>query len=208
MINCSLPYFRKRKIKFAGLILILALISSGCTHTVSVTSTPTDAEVFALGDKGERGAKLGKTPLTLDKDLSGIEISKPGFTPSLVFIPPSTLPRSASYNATLTTQSKQSFQIAMLGLQSEIFNDGLSEILELQSLISSRKSSEVDALVLRYSNKFEQVSIFHLLMGHHFYFNKDMRKAFISYSRALQLDPKNVEAKDMQALVKRQGNAK
>jgi hypothetical protein len=174
------------------------------TSQVSVKSLPLGAEVFSLKPSGERGASLGVTPLTVkDPSVIGFEVSKPGFTSVVAYVPAYGIARLQEYTIALPEISKEWLTSAMLSSNHEILSTSVSELLRYFQLIQEKNEKECEDFIQKNSEKYKSVAIFHLLTGNFYYTKKDFKKAREYFLAASVLEPKNEEAAEMVNLLKK-----
>lgn len=191
------------KIREFGLFFGFVLFSlCSCVHTTSIVTQPSGADAFSIDDKGQKGTSLGKTPLTFTTPVDAVLLSKTGYVDSVIVFPASDVPIKSQYSVTLTKRSRAALKAALLESEPEVANELISDILQLQTLINENKFNETDAYIKRVKNNYEQIAVFHVLVGHFNYLKKDLKVARDAYLRALDLDRTNTEARQMLAIMK------
>jgi hypothetical protein len=188
------------------LLIITSFLTISCqSQTISLSSNPSGADVFEIGANGEKGALKGQTPLKLESSVAAIQVSKTGFTANTFLLPEASLPRRQEYKVNLQPQSEDWFQQQILSSYSSVLSKIVSELFDVQNNIKEGKFDISDKFFASNNKKYEQISIFQLLKGHHFYLKKEKAKALESYEKALSLDPKNEEARQMKQLLSASG---
>jgi hypothetical protein len=178
------------------------LLSAGCAHRVIVKTDPPGANVRVIGENGKPGALLGTTPLDLKTlpgdDVALVELDKDGHLPKVIVIPKV---QNAVVTASVRLQpltreflaekNRRDFAASM--------NANFAQMLRLQSLVLARDKAGVEKLETQMKNEFADVSLFHSLMGNHYFLQANFKEAKVRYEKALGLDPNNEEARAMLA---------
>lgn len=186
-----------------AICVCLAGIFTSCAHTIAIDSTPVGAQVFAIDDKGKRTGELGKTPFTLNTEVKAVEVAKIGYSSSYVELPERST--RAHYAVTLQKMSDEVINKILLETQPEVLNSAIQDVLVLQTLINDRKTKEAEDKAKSMRTRFEFISTFHVMRGHILLDKKDSKGAREAFERALELDPKNSEARAMIALIRAGG---
>ncbi len=181
------------------MVLIVASLSA-CSHLVVVKSEPSGARVRIVNENGKPGPSLGVTPLDLNSlpnsDAVVLEIDKEAHLPKQIVVPKATGSR-------LTISTKlQPLSKEYLAERSRVdfaasLNANLFEIFKLQSLVLEKNSAEVMKMEITMREQWEGISLFHSLLGNFYYLTGDYKKAKNKYEKALSLDPRNDEARNM-----------
>ncbi len=181
------------------MVLIVASLSA-CSHLVVVKSEPSGARVRIVNENGKPGPSLGVTPLDLNSlpnsDAVVLEIDKEAHLPKQIVVPKATGSR-------LTISTKlQPLSKEYLAERSRVdfaasLNANLFEIFKLQSLVIEKNSAEVMKMEITMRDQWEGISLFHSLLGNFYYLTGDYKKAKNKYEKALSLDPRNDEARNM-----------
>lgn len=179
-----------------------AILLASCAHQILIKTEPQGARVTLISETNKPGTPLGTTPLIL-KSLPGddsalLEFEKEGFLPRQVLVPK--VPgASISLSTRLQPLTREFLAEKNRRDFASSLNDNLSQILKLQALILARKKDEVTKLSATMRQEWDDVSLFHSLMGNHFYLQANFPEARKHYEKALTLDPKNDEARAMLA---------
>ncbi len=155
-----------------------------------------------VAENGEPGTPLGTTPLALDAlSTSGVtlvELEKEGHMPQFLV-----LPKVSGATITVTTRlqplSREFFAEKNRRDFAASLNINLAQMFQLQSLILKRKKEDVNKLAATMKEQWDEVSLFHSLMGNHLYLNGSFKEARAEYEKAIILDPNNAEARAMLA---------
>jgi hypothetical protein len=186
------------KYNVTRLFAIAAL--SSCSHVVVIKSDPPGARVRMINDNGKVGPSLGVTPLDLNSlpnsDVVVVEIDKENHLPKQIVVPKVTGNR-LTINAKLQPLSKEYLaERGRLDFAASL-NANLFEIFKLQSLILEKNSEEVLKMETRMREQWEGISLYQSLLGNFYYITGDFKKAKAKYEKALSLDPRNEEARNM-----------
>jgi hypothetical protein len=198
----SFPRLAARQVLSPILLAVAAVATSSCVHRVIVKTDPPGARVRILGESGKAGSTLGTTPLDIKSlpgdDVAIVELEKDGHLPKMLVIPKV---KNATITATVKLQpltreflvekNRREFAAAM--------NANFAQLLKLQSLVLARNKTEVEKLDTQMRGDFDDVSLFHSLMGNYYFLQSDFKKARGRYQKALALDPYNEEARSMLA---------
>lgn len=180
-------------------ILFVATISA-CSHVVVVKSEPSGARVRIVNENGKPGPSLGVTPLDLNSlpnsDAVVLEIDKEAHLPKQIVVPKVTGSR-LTVNAKLQPLSKEYLAERSRVDFSASLNANLFEIFKLQSLVLEKNSAEVLKMEVTMRDQWEGISLFHSLLGNFYYLTGDYKTAKTRYEKALSLDPRNDEARNM-----------
>ena len=200
--NTRLTYTTKRKQPFElGFSVILSLAAfSACSHVVIVKSEPSGARVRIVNENGKLGPSLGVTPLDLNSlpssDAVVLEIDKEAHLPKQIVVPKVTGSR-LTINAKLQPLSKEYLaERSRLDFAASL-NANLFEIFKLQSLILEKNSAEVLKMEASMREQWEGISLYQSLLGNFYYLTGDYKMAKIRYQKAISLDPRNDEARNM-----------
>lgn len=179
--------------------LVLTFLAS-CSHVVVVKSEPPGARVRLVNANGKLGPSLGVTPLDLTSlpsaDAVLIEIDKEAHLPKQVVVPKVTGSR-LTINTKLQPLSKEYLaERSRLDFASSL-NANLFEIFKLQSLILDKNTEEVLKMEKSMRDQWEGISLYQSLLGNFYYLTGDYKAAKTRYEKALSLDPRNDEARNM-----------
>jgi tetratricopeptide (TPR) repeat protein len=184
----------------SSLVLFALSVFAGCSHVVVVKSEPPGARVRIVNANGKLGPSLGVTPLDLNSlpsdDAVLIEIDKDAHLPKQVVIPKVTGSR-LTINTKLQPLSKEYLaERSRLDFASSL-NANLFEIFKLQSLILEKNADEVLKMEKSMRDQWEGISLYQSLLGNFYYLTGDYKTAKTKYEKALSLDPRNDEARNM-----------
>lgn len=185
---------------------ISATILFSCAHQVRLETQPAGAQIFRAETNGSRGTQLGQTPINLSSiDGSAIYITKPGYIDSVILLPDKDTPQYADYKIALQQQTEKHIEASIFETQPQYLNNTISEFLTFQSYINDpRKNSDAERFIEKNKVKYGRLSMFHVMVGHFYYFKKQPNEARASYNRALELEPGNDEAQQMLKLIQNQ----
>lgn len=182
------------------LLFILGMIH-GC-GTVSIRTTPPEAEVHILHAGKEETALLGKTPYESDVGAIGnmvnegpiaIVVKKSGYIPQTYFLPnlfSGSLTIDATLIPNLPTNYSEVNRIVGLSFQGEryILQKRFDEAVKIAEEIKQINPNITSA--------------YHLL-GTVYFLKNEMKESRFAWIRALELDPNDPEAKTMLDIVEK-----
>lgn len=183
------------------LLAFLIPLSISC-GTVSIKSTPPEAEVGIVLADQEKPKSLGKTPLTMD--LSDIEdavntgtivvvVKKRGYVPQH-FVIPNLSGGELDINAILSPNLPSNFQainrIVTLTLRAE------REIIQKRFDDAIKTAAEIKKINENVSSAYE-------IEGTVFFLQKKMKKSRFAWIRALELEPNNPEGQKILASIEK-----
>lgn len=189
---------KKKRLVIGLLLLTLGVI--GCAHEVRIETDPPGARVRIVSENGKSVTPLGSTPASVDSLKAGklylLELEKEGFMPQYILV---NVLQGAKIKVAIKLQQLSKEFIAQKSKKdfAGSLNLNLQQIFKLQSLILSKNIEEVKKLSTAMREEWGEVSIFHSLMGNHYYLIGNFQEAIRSYKQALLLDPENMEAKSM-----------
>ena len=172
------------------LILILSL---GCSSrsSIKLKSVPDGANVSAVESDGSMRS-LGKTPLETTESMQSILIEKEGFEASRIFV------------GALDSQNYEYSVKLAAKVEDPKVNDIKSRyerlaksVAKANNLINNKRYSEADSLLLNLTNDYPYVSVGYDLLGNISYLQKDFKRAIGYYQKSLELNPENVETKQV-----------
>jgi tetratricopeptide (TPR) repeat protein len=182
---------------FAGATLLLS-----CASTLTLKSNPAGADVHALGEKGDRAQLLGQTPLQLPMESTrGLEITKPGFLSTYVFLPKPGSGQDTALTVNLQNVSRALVESLVKEKHPGLLDDAAYDLLELQAAATAGRETEVTGLVRKFETRYGKFVTFNLILGNFYFGRKDYRKSREHYDRALELDPENKDARQMLKLL-------
>lgn len=177
----------------AALPLLLSL--TGCVSAgLHVQSEPAGADVYFKSSEGTL-TKIGTTPLNVDADrlppsrsAFQITLSKEGYLSENFVIPAAKLPQDTQISVSLRENSKKS---------EDRLDHVASNVASIQQLIRNRDLERAEQTLQLMVTQYPEVATFHELLGNVFYLKKDLSQALSSYRRAANLNPKNIETRNM-----------
>lgn len=183
---------------------LLLLLMSSCAHSLTIESSPGGAHIVALNEQGKRVADLGKTPTKISTSAAAIQVEATGYYPSLLLLPSGGQALRARYSIPLIQQSQQATEKVLFETQPDVLDTALIDVLTLQTLINENKLKDAEARIKQMGDRYAFVSVFHILKGHYYVAVKNVNAAKESFEKALELNPKNEEARSMLALLRSQ----
>ena len=189
------------KLPSTGVFLICFFLVS-CQHTASIRTTPAQAEVFAVDEKGNRIESLGKTPLqtsNMSTLARSLEIELPGFLPSQILLPAGP-PKSIELDIQLREFNKKALDSLSPELYQGAVDKVMQELLAFQQTIFSSTPEEATAEIESRSKTLDGVASFHYILGSYHFFGGRFDLAVKSFVKALSLNPNHEQAKRMAIL--------
>jgi tetratricopeptide (TPR) repeat protein len=182
------------------ILALLQLAACGSSGGVKLNSVPEGASVTLHGSGGS-ARDLGKTPLQLSGSelsnsggrLSSLTISKEGHKEHHVLLGRDR--GSESYDILVTLQPQME-DPKVLDIRSR--QERLAKLLvQAHNLTAQKRYDEAERVLGGVLQDYPQVSVGHDLMGNVNYLQKDLKSALRSYERSLQLNPENIETRQM-----------
>lgn len=187
-------------------ILLSAVLPMACAHRYRIESEPSGAQVYVIDERGQDGELLGETPLELTaaqlESRGVLGLSKQGFVSQHVAVPV-----AAGFSVELFVPLERLSDQWVKGLlqgpvHAGVLNESLREIFILQGHVLRKRLPEAETLIEQMRGRYDHVSLFHSLIGNFNYIRENFSEAELSYTKALELDPKNDEARKMLSLLK------
>lgn len=171
----------------------LFLLFQGCSTSSSIKlkSVPDGATVSAIETDGSSRA-LGKTPLETSESMQSLLIEKEGFEASRIFVGRLET-QNYEYSVKLTPKAEDP---KITNIKSR-YERLAKNIAKANNLISNKRYSEADAMLLNLINDYPYVSVGYDLLGNISYLQKDFKRAIGYYQKSLELNPENVETKQV-----------
>ena len=148
---------------------------------------------------GQPHKKIGQTPVNLVEQTLGagqesfqIIVTKDGYVSESVLIPPTTLERATTIRVNLKEMAAGNKAINEQTLQRVA-----STVALAQNLIKSKQYDQAEQSLSGLITQYPGVPTFHELLGNVYYLKKDLSKALVSYKKAAELDPSNVDTQRM-----------
>ncbi|WP_347356457.1 hypothetical protein [Bdellovibrio sp.] len=173
----------------------LLLYLSGCASPgLHVQSEPGGADVYFKSSEGTL-TKIGTTPLNVDanklppsRNAFQITLSKDGYLSENFVIPAAKLPQDTQISVSLRENSKKT---------EDRLDHVASNVASIQQQIRNRDLDRAEQTLQLMVVQYPDVATFHELLGNVFYLKKDLTQALDSYKRAANLNPKNIETRNM-----------
>lgn len=188
---------------------LLCLFISGFAHagTLSITSNPTESDVFVVDSKTGERSRLGTTPFegpvsdVLERSSDGnslfVELEKPGFEKYRVFL--------ASFGKS-DIDFKINLEVAKDMRMVQDMDFLMSDLFDVQRMIRGQDfSSALEKLDLL-KDRFPHFSILEELRGSVFYLTQEYTRALTAYRRAFALNAKNRDVYRMMIYLERRFN--
>lgn len=179
-------------------ISILFLFSGCSSSQLRVESTPEGADVSVVL-AGQTPRKIGQTPLNLVEKTIGIEntdyqiiLSKDGFYPENVLVPSTVFPKNSNIRAQL-----KEVNTANKALNEKTLQTLASAVAGAQNFLKNKQYELAEQSLSSVMNQFPGVPTLHELMGNIHYLKRDLNKALLSYRKAYELNPSNLDTQRM-----------
>jgi hypothetical protein len=181
-------------------IYAIALALTACSTTAThVSTSPPNARVVVRAVGSSEKKDVGETPITLSseqlrtvhKDHGPIvvELSKPGYQTQSVLV--------TEYSGLDLDIHQDLVPITGVG-DSSVVNDAIDRLFEAQRLAKLNRLEEAVAVLNDVEKLSPELSATYELRAGIRYLQKKYSEALEDYTRALQLNPKNAEARRMQ----------
>lgn len=171
--------------------LLLLAVSCGSRSSIKIKSLPSGATVSAIDSDGSIRT-LGQTPFETNESMQSFVVEKEGYEGSRIFIG-----RLASqhyeYSLNLTPKALDP-KVSDIKSQQERLAKNLAKA---NNLINRKRYSEAHSLLINMTSDYPYVSVTYDLLGNISYLQKDFRSAISHYQRSLEINPENVETKQV-----------
>ena len=181
------------------LILINFLaVSCSSQSVVKLKSVPEGASVTVSSQDGSVKS-LGKTPLELSSNelgggrFSSINLSKEGHKDHHIVLGKDRGNENYDIVVKLTAEAENPKLVDSRARQEKL----AKLLLKAHSLTSSKKYSEAEDVLGSLVLDYPHISAGYDLLGNVAYLQKDLKKALNHYQRSLELNPENVETRQM-----------
>jgi hypothetical protein len=150
-----------------------------------------------LGQGGKSTLLPGVTPLEVaskgEGEVNVYEFRKEGYLPKQALVTP---PAGAKVDVTVALQPLSRTYLAETARKdfSSSLNENLARIFKLQTLVLAKDKEGVAKMEASMKGEWNEVSLFHSLLGNHLFLSGDKKGARLRYEKALSLDPSNEEA--------------
>lgn len=174
------------------LSLVLVFIIQSCASpSIKLKSVPDGASVSVVESDGS-ARSIGKTPLETSESMQSILIEKEGFESSRIFVG-HLESQHYEYSVKLTPRPEDP---KVTDIKSR-YERLAKNIAKANNLINNKRYSEADSLLVNLTNDYPYVSVGYDLLGNISYLQKDFKRAIGYYQKSLELNPENVETKQV-----------
>jgi tetratricopeptide (TPR) repeat protein len=174
-----------------SLVSVLFLQACSSSSSIKLKSVPDGAAVSAIESDGS-SRLLGKTPLETSESMQSLLIEKEGFESSRIFVG-SLKSQNYEYSVKLSPKAEDP---KITDIKSR-YERLAKSIAKANNLINNKKYTEADSLLVNLTNDYPYVSVGYDLLGNISYLQKDFRRAIGYYQKSLELNPENVETKQV-----------
>lgn len=182
------------------LLGLLTLLGSCAQAEFSVQSLPSESDV-ALVDEEGKIKPLGKTPLKVKADdvfksgsaYSQIQISRPDHHTESIMVSRSSMPIDYEISINLKRQIQDP-----KALEANSRNERVAQaIAQANNMIATKRLVEAEQMMAKFIQDFPHISVGYDYMGNINYLKKDLKRALYYYEKGLQINPENLETRDM-----------
>ncbi len=182
--------------------LAFLLLASACSSrgNLSFNSSPAGATVSSVSASGET-VKLGTAPLVLEKaevvpagsSMVSFVIEKEGFEKQSIFLGLGKDQQNYDFNLKLQPKVEDSKGVDLRNRQERLAKN----LITASGLISGKKYDDADRLLQGLVTDYPYVSVSYDLLGNISYLRKDFREAARYYKRSLEINPENLETRQV-----------
>lgn len=197
------------------ILLLLIPFLAGCTSgRVSINSVPEKSEVVVVNSSGKQRS-LGTTPIVVEAatlfqpgdNSTKLIVQKTGMYRESIVIPRSVLKNHHQISVTLSELEKVEIE-KIIGedckKHSENFGNTRGDfsklaqgVANIQSLLVKKDYATAESQLTALIATYPFVSVLHALLGNSRFLQRDYAAAGNAYKRALELDPDNIETKNI-----------
>jgi tetratricopeptide (TPR) repeat protein len=178
-------------VKLFYLLLLILNLQSCANHSIKLKSVPDGANVSAVESDGSTRS-IGKTPVETNESMQSLLIEKDGFESSRIFVGQLDS-QHYEYSVKLTPKADDP---KINDIKSR-YERLAKNIAKANNLINNKRYSEADSLLVNLTNDYPYVSVGYDLLGNISYLQKDFKRAIGYYQKSLELNPENVETKQV-----------
>ena len=181
--------------------IFLTAFLYGCAQSeLLIQSIPPEAEVSVIDEEGKIRS-LGKTPLKLPSNdlfksgtgFSQIQLAKENYQEQTLVMSKSSMPTSYEISVSLKKSATDPKSLEMNSKNEKI----AQQIALANSFIMSKKFFEAEQIISRFVHDYPHISVGYDYMGNIYYLKKDYKRALYYYEKGLNINPENLETKDM-----------
>jgi len=172
-------------------LFLIVLGACSTSSSIKLRSVPDGATVSAIESDGS-SRSLGKTPLETSESMQSLLIEKEGFESSRIFVG-RLQSQNYEYSVKLTAKAEDPKVTDIKSRHERL----AKTIAKAHNLINNKRYSEADSLLVNLTNEYPYVSVGYDLLGNISYLQKDFRRAIGYYQKSLELNPENVETKQV-----------
>ncbi len=180
--------------------LILFLFISCAQNEIAIQSLPSEAQVSIINIDGKI-KNIGKTPLTLKPNeafrsgsqYSQIQISKDNYNTETVVLTKSIMPMYYELSVNLERQMQDAKSVEANSRNEKV----AQQIAQANNFINNKRLFEAEQLMTKFILDYPHISVGHNYLGNINFMKRDFKKALTHYERALQINPENIETREM-----------
>ena len=182
------------------LSLLLLISCSSTTTMVKIQSSPEGALVSSRGTDGA-SRSLGKTPLQVESSelsssggrVTSLIVSKEGYQDQHILLGRDRAKENYDINIKLQGQTEDPKVMDAKSRQEKLAKN----MVQAHNMISNKRYEEARSLLISVIQEYPHISVGYDLMGTLSYLQKDLKSSLNYYERSLQINPENVETKQM-----------
>jgi hypothetical protein len=174
----------------------------GCASSpmLKIQSSPEGALVTSRGNDGA-SRSLGKTPLQLDSSelsssggrITSMLVSKEGYQDQHILLGRDRSKENYDINIKLQGQTEDPKVMDAKSRQERLAKN----MVQAHNLISNKRYEEARSLLITLIQEYPHISVGYDLLGTLSYLQKDLKSSLNFYERSLQINPENIETKQM-----------
>lgn len=173
------------------ILSLITIVSCSSSSSIKLKSVPEGANVSAIESDGS-SRLLGKTPLETKESMQSLLIEKDGHESSRIFVG-RLHSENYEYSVKLAPKAEDPKVTDIKARHEKL----AKSIAKVNNLINNKRYSEADSLLVNLTNDYPYVSVGYDLLGNISYLQKDFRRAINYYQKSLDINPENVETKQV-----------
>ena len=188
------------KLKLFMRMSLFLLLGCSSTAVLKIQSSPEGALVTSRGNDGA-SRSLGKTPLQLDSSelsssggrITSLLVSKESYQDQHILLGRDRSKENYDINIKLQGQTEDPKVMDAKSRQERLAKN----MVQAHNLISNKRYEEARSLLITLIQEYPHISVGYDLLGTLSYLQKDLKSSLNFYERSLQLNPENIETKQM-----------
>lgn len=174
-------------------LILFSLFLQACSSgsSIKLKSVPSEAKVSAVESDGT-ARSMGVTPLETSESMQSILIEKEGYESTRIFVG-RLQSENYEYSVKLTPRIEDPKLTDIKSRHERL----AKSIAKAHNLINKKNYPEANSLLVGLSNDYPYVSVTYDLLGNISFLQKDFKRAIDHYQKSLNLNPENVETKQV-----------